>query len=88
MARVKSAVAGEGIPTEEEAAYTMSTAAGKPRKTVSARAIWMARDTFRRMEANNLPTCIPLEADACLASFVKNVFDGYTTSGFSLIFLV
>jgi hypothetical protein len=32
MARVKSAVAGEGIPTEEETAFTPSAAAGKPRK--------------------------------------------------------
>jgi hypothetical protein len=36
MARVKSAVAGEGIPTEEEAASTPSVAADKPRKTFSA----------------------------------------------------
>jgi hypothetical protein len=37
MARVKSAVAGEGIPTEEEMASTPSAAADKPRnKTLSA----------------------------------------------------
>jgi hypothetical protein len=36
MARVKSAVVGEGIPAEEEAAYTPSAAADKPRKTSSA----------------------------------------------------
>jgi hypothetical protein len=36
MARMKSAVAGEGIPPEEEAASTPSAAAGKPRKTMSA----------------------------------------------------
>jgi hypothetical protein len=34
MARVKSAMAGEGIPTEEEAASTPSAAADNyPRKT-------------------------------------------------------
>jgi hypothetical protein len=33
MARVKSAVAGKGIPTAEEAASTPSAAADKPRKT-------------------------------------------------------
>jgi hypothetical protein len=36
MARVKSAVAGEGIPAEEEAASAPSAAADKPRKTLSA----------------------------------------------------
>jgi hypothetical protein len=36
MARVKSAVAREGIPTEEEAASTPYVAADKPRKTLSA----------------------------------------------------
>jgi hypothetical protein len=36
MARVKNAVAGEGIPAEEEAASTPSTAADKPRKMLSA----------------------------------------------------
>jgi hypothetical protein len=36
MARVKSAVAGEGIPGEEEAASTPFAAADKPRKTLSA----------------------------------------------------
>jgi hypothetical protein len=36
MARVKSAVAGEGIPTGEKAAFTPSAAADKPRKTLSA----------------------------------------------------
>jgi hypothetical protein len=36
MARVKSAVAGEGIPTEEEAASTPYAAADKTRKTWSA----------------------------------------------------
>ena len=28
-------------------------------------------ETFRRQAANNLPTCIPLEAAACLASSVR-----------------
>jgi hypothetical protein len=36
MARVKSPVAGEGIPVEEEAASTPSAAVDKPRKTLSA----------------------------------------------------
>jgi hypothetical protein len=36
MARVKSAVTREGIPTEEEAASTPSATADKPRKTLSA----------------------------------------------------
>jgi hypothetical protein len=36
MARVKNAIAGEGIPAEEEAASTSSAAADNPRKTVSA----------------------------------------------------
>jgi hypothetical protein len=36
MARVKSAVEGEGNPAEEETASTPSTAADKPRKTLSA----------------------------------------------------
>jgi hypothetical protein len=36
MARVKSAVAGDGIPAEEEAASTPSAAADKPRKALSA----------------------------------------------------
>jgi hypothetical protein len=36
MARVKSAVAGEGITAEEEAASTPSAAADKPHKTLSA----------------------------------------------------
>jgi hypothetical protein len=36
MARVKSAVVGESIPAEEEAASTPSMAADKPRKTLSA----------------------------------------------------
>jgi hypothetical protein len=36
MARVKSAVAGKGISTEEEAAAAPSAAADKPRKTLSA----------------------------------------------------
>jgi hypothetical protein len=35
-ARVKTAVAGEGIPAEEGAATTPSAAADKPRKTLSA----------------------------------------------------
>jgi hypothetical protein len=35
MARVKSAVAGEGIQAEEEAASTPSAAVDKPRKTLS-----------------------------------------------------
>jgi hypothetical protein len=36
MAQVKSAVAGESIPAEEEAASTPSATADKPRKTLSA----------------------------------------------------
>jgi hypothetical protein len=36
MARVKSAVAGEGIPAEEEVASTPPAAADNPRKTLSA----------------------------------------------------
>jgi hypothetical protein len=36
MAWVKCAVAGEGIPSEEEAASKPSAAAGKPGKTLSA----------------------------------------------------
>jgi hypothetical protein len=36
MARVKSAVAGEGTQAEEEAASTLFAAADKPRKTLSA----------------------------------------------------
>jgi hypothetical protein len=36
MEQVKSTVAREGIPTEEEAAPTPSAAADKPRKTLSA----------------------------------------------------
>jgi hypothetical protein len=36
MARVKSAVAGEGIRVEEEAACTPSAAVDNPRKTLSA----------------------------------------------------
>jgi hypothetical protein len=36
MARVKSAVAGEGMPAEKEAASTQSAAGDKPRKTLSA----------------------------------------------------
>jgi hypothetical protein len=36
MARVKSAVAGKGIPAEEEAATTPSAAADKPCKMLSA----------------------------------------------------
>jgi hypothetical protein len=36
MARVKSAVAREGIPTEDEAASTPLAAADNPRKTLSA----------------------------------------------------
>jgi hypothetical protein len=36
MARVKSAVASEAIPAEEEAASTPYAAADKPRKTLSA----------------------------------------------------
>jgi hypothetical protein len=36
MARVKSAVEGEGIPTEEEAASTPYAAADNPLKTLSA----------------------------------------------------
>jgi hypothetical protein len=36
MARVKSAVAGEGIPAEEKAASTPYPAADKPRKTLPA----------------------------------------------------
>jgi hypothetical protein len=36
MARVKSAVAGEGIPAEEEAVSPLFAAADKPRKTLSA----------------------------------------------------
>jgi hypothetical protein len=36
MARVKNAVAGEGIPAEEEATSASSGAADNPRKTLSA----------------------------------------------------
>jgi hypothetical protein len=36
MARVKSAMAGEGILAEEKAASTPSAAADSPRKTLSA----------------------------------------------------
>jgi hypothetical protein len=36
MARVKSAVAEEGIPAEGEAASTPSTVANNPHKTMSA----------------------------------------------------
>jgi hypothetical protein len=36
MARAKSAVAGEGIISEEEVASTPSAAADNPRKTLSA----------------------------------------------------
>jgi hypothetical protein len=36
MARVKSAVAGEGIQAEEETPPTPFSAADKPRKTLSA----------------------------------------------------
>jgi hypothetical protein len=36
MARVKSVVAGEGNPIEEESVSTPSAAADKPRKTLSA----------------------------------------------------
>jgi hypothetical protein len=36
MARVKGAVAGEGIPIEEDAASTPSVAADKSRKTLPA----------------------------------------------------
>jgi hypothetical protein len=36
MARVKSAVAEDGIPAEEEAASTPFVTDDKPRKTVSA----------------------------------------------------
>jgi hypothetical protein len=36
MARVKSAVASEGIPAEEETAPTPYAAADKPRETLSA----------------------------------------------------
>jgi hypothetical protein len=36
MARVENAVAGEGIPTEEEAASTPFAAADNPRKTLFA----------------------------------------------------
>jgi hypothetical protein len=35
MARVKSALAGAERPTEKEAAFTLSAAADKPRKTLS-----------------------------------------------------
>jgi hypothetical protein len=35
MARVKNAVAGESIPTEEESASTPSAAVDSPRKTLS-----------------------------------------------------
>jgi hypothetical protein len=35
MARVKSGVVGEGIPTKEETATTPSAAADKPRKMMS-----------------------------------------------------
>jgi hypothetical protein len=56
MARVKGAVAGEGIPTEEEAVSTPSEAADNPRKTLSAFATWTARETFRRQEANYITT--------------------------------
>jgi hypothetical protein len=63
---------GEGTLSVEEAASTSSAAADNPRKMLSACAIWTARETFRRQEGNNLPTCIPLEAAACLANlFVK-----------------
>jgi hypothetical protein len=36
MARVKNAVARQGISTEEEAASTLSTAVDNPRKTFSS----------------------------------------------------
>jgi hypothetical protein len=32
---------------------------------------WTVRETCRRHEANNLPTCIQLEVVACVANFVK-----------------
>jgi hypothetical protein len=64
MAGEKNTVAGEGIPTKEEAAYTPSTAANIPHKTLSSWATWTARETLRRKEAKNLPTCIHVEAVA------------------------
>jgi hypothetical protein len=36
MARVKNTVAGEGIPAEQNVAFTPATAADIPRKTLSA----------------------------------------------------
>jgi hypothetical protein len=72
MGRMRNAVVGQGTaPAEEEAASTPSAAADIPRKTLSAWATWTARETLRRQEASNLPTCIPLEAAACLANSVK-----------------
>jgi ribosomal protein S13 len=53
MARVKNAVAREGIPAEEEAASTPSGAADIPR-IMSAWATWTARETLRRHEANKI----------------------------------
>jgi hypothetical protein len=48
MARVKSAVTGEVIPADEEAASIPYAAAKKSRKTLSALARWAARESFRR----------------------------------------
>jgi hypothetical protein len=44
MARVKTAVVGQGIPTKEEAASTSFAAADNPRKTLSACATWTTRE--------------------------------------------
>jgi hypothetical protein len=70
---VKDAVEREGIVSaEEEAASTSSVAADNPRKTFSARATCTAKETFRRREANNLPTFVPIKAVAYLTHFVKH----------------
>jgi hypothetical protein len=44
MARGKSAVAAEGIPNEEASVSTPFVAADNPRKALSARATWTARE--------------------------------------------
>jgi hypothetical protein len=72
MARVKSAVKGESILTEEKAASTQSLAVDNPRKTLIVRVSDMDDgERKRRHEAYNLPTCISLEAAACPANSVK-----------------
>jgi hypothetical protein len=76
MARVTSVVASEGISVDKEAAFTPSAAANNPRKTLSARATWTTRENFRRKEANNFPTCIPLEALAYLDGSVRKTWRG------------